>query len=1406
MSQHQQPAVPPQPPERIATAEAYRQGYLQGHRAGWMDALAAQAKAAAPVLAPPIPTAPVPAAQATQVTAAKLPAPVMPGAQLPANAMPVLPAYGQRPAMPMAPPSSYPVPAPAPAQLDPAALAARRNKRESQNINITLYVASLLMVAAAALFVGSNLPAAARLVGVWAGTALFYGAGLLLHRRVGRLRPAAVAFTGTALAIIPFAGLATYNLGFPEAPGVWLATSVIGTVAYIVAAVRLQSRLVVYLSLAFLLSTAWSSVAVLGAALAWYFTALIIIAALLTLTGYLLKRRGYGEGSRPSLYAKPLNDLGPWFAPAGLVGSLIFSLALNAADHALVLVAGVIYYAVMTLTAQPVLRRYNYLGLRLSLTMAAPFLGWMIHPDPTWAAGAFTLVLAAQALPIAHTHERISTYLASPNWAKQDVYASMSVMAAASLVWSLGWHWTQAEAGGNTQLAAVGVGTALVVSMLAVPAFLPHGEWLPLPAAGAILMFAPFLEAAGWTVLLAIALVYAVLRHLTAEQSVLKHTMLVAARILVTALAASSLAAFVPDYPGKAHLIVTVIAVIAALQLLADTILAKYGAANPVTSYSAAAWALVGTALVVALSAAYGAGQFSASPDAAGLDTLRLEFVLAAVAVGMAAAAHSLTLLPRAQGWSGAEFIAPLYLVVAALSAGPVLAAGGASTAWAVSTAYLVGAGMLLRGRADTLHRWIYWWGARAMSMLLAVALFQLWAEADPRTEIAGTHVGLSLMLLLALVPHVLILAVAVRRGNIVAGLSVDVCITLFAVVVLGAGGAVAAQEARLASMVVVALVTAATGVLAVAGSLRREPTPAAVWAAPAAMVAMALWSVADRAVLAVVLTIVAAVSGVLAARAFGSLERAAHFLLARVAATALVAVVFRELTANLTVVSLAVTVALLGQVALQYAAIRVPRVHAAVGEPRVLRAGLWLVLAAQIVVPIAYHLWAGGFAAPGTALRWVVCLELLVLAVTSVVAQASLSQRGASYLALVAVMGGAAVIAPVLWTGATALILLAFAVAVIVWRCFQTPKTAEMRWYWLVSVAAFLATACIVDSDAATGIFAAMWLVAGLALIVGAHLMQRSRLTLPGALLVFLAAVLFRSQVLELSAHPGYSALAGLVVVAGTLYVVRLLLLEQLEDSRIHRGSIVGMALGGGAFFSLWSMFDAGTVLLGAVAFTVVAMLACVEVPAIRRRSTIDAAVVACAAVWFRACSAYVELGVFWAVLWCALALAALAVIRYAGKQPGAGRGLLVGAASFASFGAFLTIFSGDSLQQVISLLVFVALLSAGMVLDERIFTVWGAIGVATAVIWYLRGFTYILLALLALALIGFVIWRLNRRKPHDGGQPPVPAGAPGQPGRAGSPADFGVHGPPQADHTQQQVNAPGGLSTPGNPPATPR
>ncbi|MDJ0312916.1 hypothetical protein QMG25_06630 [Arthrobacter sp. H35-D1] len=1418
--------------------EAYHQGYLDGHLAGWKAALAAQGSTMAgdrtSEAAPPrMPSRPPQGESSVALRGSALhqepvldegaalfqgpvvhedppkvlqqvQQPAMPQAptpQAPTQQAPTQQAPTQQPATPQAPQQQmsmprYPQGQPEkqqlprlakPAPLDPAAAAEKKTKRETQNINITLYVASLLMVAAAALFVGSSLPVAARLVGVWLGTALFYSTGLLLHGKAAKLKPAAVAFTGTALAIIPFAGVATYNLGFPDAPAVWLATSLIGTVAYIYAAVRLRSRLVVYVSMAFLLSTAWSSVAIMGAALAWYFTALIIFAAVLALMGFLLQRRASIAGSASSLYAKVFAEIGPWFAPVGLVGSLVLGLALNAADHAMVLMAGAFYYAAMTLASGNAHKRYNYLGFRLSLSFAAPFLGWLIQPEPVWAAAAFTTVLAIQLLAVAYTRGPLSKLICHEAWVRRDVYVSVPVMAVGSFVWSVAAFLANTgtantgTAGMGAFAISVGVGVGLIAAMALVPAFLPGGEWLPLPAAGAVVLCSPFLGAIDWTALIGVALIYALIRYFTVVGFVLKRAMLVIARILVAALVAASLAALLPANPGKAELIVTVIAVIAAMQLLADALLSRYGTANPVTRYSAVAWAVVGTVLVMALSATQWFAQGSGARLLGAEALLPAQFVLAAAAMGVAAAAYSLPLAPRTavstassgtagSGTAGArsvssratEALAPSYFIVAALCAGPVLHAGGASLAWAATAAYLIVAGALLQRESAPLHRWLYWWTARVVSLLLAVALFQLWLEFDPQTQLAGAQVSLGHIILLALVPQLLILLFVLLRGRAVTGLSTDVCVTLAVVFGLAIAVATGGDGERWTTMVAVGLAAAAVAGISVAGlasgrATSREPLLVVTWAPAAALIGIALACMGYRPLLIIVVAIAVVAWAFVAAAARTLMARSGYFLLARVAATVLVAVVVRELSDNPTVLSLAVTAALLLQVGLQVLATRTARVNAAVGESALLQPSLWLLLAAQLALPLAYFLAASGWVPTGSAARWLVALELAVLAGTALVAQVWLKERGASYLAIVAIMGAAAVVAPLLLPGATALLLLALCLAAIAWRCVGTPRSPEMSWYWLVATGCFLLTAQVVDGDAPVGVFAMMWTVAALALIFAGHLIKQDWVVLPASLLLFLAAVLFRAQVLELSGWPGVSALAGYAVVVGVLYVVRLLLLDAAVDRPVERFSLVGTALGGGAFFALWTMLDHDTVLLGAAAYTVVAVLACMEAPAAASRPCIDMAIVSGAAVWFWASNSYLDLGLFWAIQWCATALGALAVIRYLGNRQQAGKALLMGAAAFASLGAFTTIFSGEPVQQVVSLVVFVALLAVGMGLDERVFTVWGAIGVATAVLWYLRGFTYILLALLALALIAFAIWRLNRKKP-DAGQPQQP------------------------------------------------
>ena len=339
-------------------------------RVGWTRwptaAGAAQPAAAAP-RAPEFP-APVPPAPATEPPAAATPG-TRPAAPAPRRLAP------QRPPFDSAGPAAPTYPSSIPARTDADLRAERereraereltRAKREQQSINVTLYVASLLLVAAGSLFIGTGLPAPLRFAGVCTITALFYLAGLVLHGRAPRLKPAAVAFSGTGLALIPVAGLAMDTLVLENAPLAWLTTSAVGTAAYAVAAVRLESRVLVYLSLSFLATTACSGVAVLGGALVWYFTALIGVAASFTVLAILQPRW------LPPLYLRPLAQLHPFIVPAVAIGATIVPLVLGRGDYARVMAMCGCYFAVTSLAPGTQARTLQFLAARLSLTVAA---------------------------------------------------------------------------------------------------------------------------------------------------------------------------------------------------------------------------------------------------------------------------------------------------------------------------------------------------------------------------------------------------------------------------------------------------------------------------------------------------------------------------------------------------------------------------------------------------------------------------------------------------------------------------------------------------------------------------------------------------------------------------------------------------------------------------------------------------------------------------------------------------------------------------------------------------------------------------------------------------------------------------------------------------------------------------
>lgn len=193
---------------------------------------------------------------------------------------------------------------------------AAKELRTVKNLNTLLYLGSFFIVAAMALFVNLTMPATAKLAGMIAVTLAFYLAGLILHANSKRLKSAAIAFVGTGLAILPFTGIALSSLGGMSGQTAWLITSMVGLIAYGVAAIRLQSQLISYITMASVLSLALSSVSTLGLSVLWYFIAVMAVSLLFNSVKVLFPT------ALPEVFQKPLQDTSLVTTPIALAASL----------------------------------------------------------------------------------------------------------------------------------------------------------------------------------------------------------------------------------------------------------------------------------------------------------------------------------------------------------------------------------------------------------------------------------------------------------------------------------------------------------------------------------------------------------------------------------------------------------------------------------------------------------------------------------------------------------------------------------------------------------------------------------------------------------------------------------------------------------------------------------------------------------------------------------------------------------------------------------------------------------------------------------------------------------------------------------------------------------------------------
>lgn len=1336
----------------------YRSGYLAGHLAGWRDAEARRLSAPAEERAsrPPGPEGrqtfpPIPVQGAPEQIAPNQIAPVQ---ATPAQPAPVGP-------VPVEP---WPLPIHSqPAQVQPARISpealrdertARKQKRDRQNINITLYVASLLLVAASALFIGTSLPSVLRFAGVWTITAAFYAAGFILHARTPRLRPAAIALTGTGLALIPVTGLAMYNFALNNGPAAWLVTSVVGTVAYVVAAVRLDNRVLAFLSLSFVVSSAWSGVSMLGGALVWYFASLIGFAVFLTL---IATRKPHWL---PPVYIRPLMSLHPYVVPFVALAASFVPQHLGKDEYAIIMMVCGVYFAVMAALPQGVFRLQQFYAARLSFTVA--FLVFLSDaglglPEVLLAA---VVLLALQSLWPAFDSSRFARWFPGPCTSQAIRRCRIDAVVCFGL-----------------QLAAASMAAfAILVRHSGTPVGLPlfasllcglvlawklggHAEWLPV---GALVVAAPFAdELGGWptAALLAIAGAFWLLRASRPMEGK-RRVFVLAGRIALTLSIPAATAAVAPENPDRAAAVVMAFLAAVTFQLLLEAALIRLGVGTFAPTAFLAAFAGAGMAVMPLLI------LLEQAPDQPLTASAIRIHVLAAALVGWTLFPNAVRVTLRGRM---VEFLAPAALAWAGvLSFGALSVALGNAVLLVGMLYFTVQALRLPR----TLHRRSYWWAVRALVTLLAGTGYLQLLRDGGGLELAGERLQLATVVFIALTLQVIPPLVEAVRGPDRGLATLDAAVVLpfmagaVAVVSISGryvdGSVAGSWQAAAASLIMAASAVAA-------GFMLRTEGASSVFV-PATLALLLLLRGGHIHEVEALLAIFAGFSAVMVAAAPGRTAKGVYFIAARILTAALAAVFAHDVSASVTVVSLTFA----GVLVLQHIARWLMRNR--LQQIPFQQAAVWVTLGAQAVLPAMYLL-AQQEAHDGG--RWVLLLELAALLVSAVVASRIFTARGAGYFTIPASV--AAVVAagpevsfpagtwlaePLFGQFAVILVLLAMSLLVTVVRLLVQPGSGvPEHWFWLAAALSFAGAGGALSVDVPHTATGMAGLVLALVCFVASHVEGMpgfyplaSAASLVGAT-VLVATALDEAPLLGQAGAQWEDFLPWLLGCAGSaavLYAARWSRIPGVGSQPVRKLSLAAAAGGGFALAAAAGLLHDDTGLAGTCLLGAAVAVAYLEVPRAIRFTVAELGAVLVLAAAQRAVlfvhGARPEL--FWVVQWFAVLGAVLAGVRYYVGDNLEGRIRLGIASGLLSFGGLLSVvpgslFPGTEPQQLWVLVGYAVLLLAGLVLAERMFVWWGAAGVALSVMWALRSYAFAMLAVIALALIVLAVWRLNRTAP---------------------------------------------------------
>lgn len=1340
-------------------AEGHRAGFFEGHRAGWEQGLRDAG------VAPPAPVRPVQAPAPAQGPSRSAPPPLI---------VPAGPAASRWAPSAEGPPVLRPT-----AEVADARQAARRRaKRGVQNANIALYAASLLIVAAAALFLASGAADSARVTVLALVTALFYSAGLIVHSRVPRLRPAAVALTGTGLALLPVTGLAVDVILVHHPALTWLLTSVLGLVAFGAAAVRLESRILVYVSLTFAFSAAWSGAAALGGALAMDFATVLGLGAVLGALSALRPRW------IPPIILRSVIRLHPFVAPSVFVAASVAWFALERWQYPALVVALCLYFAVSVVVRGPlVVRRFSWWFARVTAVVAAgsgvgqAAQAGMFGPGveaSDCAAIAAASVLALQVVATGLMGRRLAGTL---SLSQRMVLTEQGLAVVGLFVIFLEELALRAMGVGGTPTALFAV-SALATGAAQFVAWW-HGratEGLPVAAVAMVALAHDPLGSGVSALLSSLAALYWLARAVWPERPGGDVGGWDSARCAAAARLAS---------------LWMVPAVVDALLPVSVVTGERTGALATATALTGAAH-LIGTAIA----AGVGRSEFARGPVSGAMAAAAVAgSIVAAVAeppshwilhlvavIGCCVAALAVaTTLFDVPGAGGPRLRLGEWLptlVLSTLSLGLIVGDRWGAANAALATLTVVCAASASRSSLLR-RRWAFGWLSRGAGSALVLALFHALERDGWVLSLLGQRVTLWHILAMVSLAQLGVPLAAEARALRQTKRSFPWALEDAAIVLAVTAAACAALTPTRGfslpgstgpgPLTATAVVGFAMGAALVGFFLRRRPVALAI--APTAFVVSVLLAHVDLRLVEIITAVFSAYAAAMALVLRDRTIRGAHLVAARALPLLLVGLVAQDATASPTVVSVALALGLAAQHVVR-------RFMRSAADLPFQNAAYWSGIVAQLALPVLYAATSRGEAFGG---RWVLLGESLLVVASVLLTlrdQPKAGYAGIAGLLIAWVSAGPAVpfppqqfLAQPLLNG-TALALTACLIStahvagMVLWDGVKRSSGRRLGlWPWTAGAGAFAIASVVAGlpepawvlglglAACSTALFAASGLWRHVAGVAEVSFPLASLLALAAGIAVghsvFAHEVAPWGDVLAVLVGGVVPAGVGLAVRWGVVWATgddRLAALARLGADPVRRWSLAGAAATALLMTARLCWEPPAAPVLPFLAVALVG-LAVSEVPLASRRLTAELGLVVVVAAVQRAVFAGTAgESAFWLAQWYVVLAAVVALLRYIGHDQRLGAVWLATSAGLATLTGFVVALSADTPQQVWLLVAFAGLVGAGVAAGDRRFTGWGAIGVLACVLWAVRAYPYLLLGALGLALIGFAVWWLVR------------------------------------------------------------